>query len=121
MSLENCEVIDAVGSEKDSNIIVLSIIDSWNWADEIKHLLMLQAKLNSYFGFVESGQIYDSYPDAIGKNFRLDIIFRHQIPESVLDFLKQASMVASALNLPIAYRVLRDEECFEKHTSINLH
>src|ERR1700681_2135590 len=67
MSLDNLEVVDAVGTEKDGGTIVLTIFDAWDWDDRREHLLALQAKLNSYFAFVESGQIYEAYPSAAGR------------------------------------------------------
>jgi hypothetical protein len=55
MSLDNLEVVDAVGTEKDSGTIVLTILDAWDWDDQGQHLLALQAKINVYLGFVGSG------------------------------------------------------------------
>jgi hypothetical protein len=57
MSLDNLEVVDVVGTERDSGTIVLTILDAWDWDDQRGHLLALRAKLNAYFGFVESGKI----------------------------------------------------------------
>ena len=51
MGLENVSVVDAIGTEPASDCVVLSIIDSWDWSDKHEHLLALQNKLNSYFGF----------------------------------------------------------------------
>jgi hypothetical protein len=57
MSLDNLEVVDVVGTERDGGTIVLTILDAWDWDDQRGHLLALRAKLNAYFGFVESGKI----------------------------------------------------------------
>jgi hypothetical protein len=105
MSLDNSSVVDAVGIEKADGSVVLSIIDSWGWEDESYHLEALQEKLNAYFGFVESGQIYESYPDAVGKALRIDVIGRYPIPTVGIAFLEKASAVASKLQIAITNRL----------------
>jgi hypothetical protein len=104
MSLDNLEVVDTVGTERDSGTIVLSIFDAWDWDDQRRHLLALQAKLNTYFGFVESGQIYEAYPAAAGKTLRIDIVSRYQMPDAALTFLEKAATVASQLDITITQR-----------------
>jgi hypothetical protein len=105
MSLDNIEMVDAVGTENGTNTVVLSIMDSWDWEDQQKHLAALQDKLNAYFGFVESGQIYEAYPEATGKSLRIDIISRYPMPEAGHGVLAKASDVASKLNMSITQRV----------------
>ncbi len=104
MGLENVDVIDAVGTETEDGTVVLSIIDGWDWADERQHLLALQDKMNAYFAFVESGQIYATYPDANGRSLRIDVIGRHSLPEAALALLDEASAVAAHLNIAVAHR-----------------
>jgi hypothetical protein len=105
MSLDNLEVVDAVGTEIENSAVVLTIVDSWDWQDQRSHLTALQAKLNTYFGFVESGQIYESYPDAKGKALRIDIVSKFAPPDIALKFLEKASAVAAQLNLTVTQRV----------------
>jgi hypothetical protein len=93
--------------KRSAALIVLSIVDSWGLEDERRHLAALQEKLNAYFGFVESGQIYESYPDAVGKPLRIDIIGRAPIPPAGLAFLEKASVVASRLQISITHRRVR--------------
>jgi hypothetical protein len=104
MSLDKLEVVDVVGTERDSGTVVLTVFDAWDWDDERAHLLALQAKLNAYFGFVESGQIYEAYPAAAGKALRIDIVSRYPVPDAALIFLEKAAAVASQLNITIAHR-----------------
>ena len=81
LGLDNPSVVDAVGTDRKSGEIVLTIADSWNWDDSRAHLLALQEKINSYLGFVESGEIYDAYPSAVGQVLRIEIVSRYAIPE----------------------------------------
>jgi hypothetical protein len=104
MSLDNLEVVDAVGTEKNSDTVVLNLLDAWDWDDEREHLIALQDKLNAYLAFVESGQIYEDYPTAAGKALRIDIISRFPVPDAALYFLEKAATVASQLGITITQR-----------------
>jgi hypothetical protein len=106
MSLDNLEVVDAVGTERNSGTVVLSLFDAWDWHDERGHLIALQDKFNTYLGFVESGQIYQDYPTAADKALRIDVITRYPIPGAALAFLKEAAAVASQLNITVTHKVL---------------
>ena len=44
MPLEKPDIVDAVGIEKGSEFVALTIADSWDWQDERRHLLALQEK-----------------------------------------------------------------------------
>ena len=107
MPLDNPDVIDAVGIEKDSEFAALTIADSWDWQDEQKHLLALQAKLNAYFRFIESGQIWQSYPDAAGRQIVIDVIGRFPLPQLGIEFLTKASDACAGLGIRIRYRHYR--------------
>jgi hypothetical protein len=104
MSLDKLDVVDAVGTEKDSGTVVLNLLDAWDWDDERGHLFALQDKLNAYLAFVETGQIYEDYPTAVGKSLRIDIISRYPAPEAALAFLEKAATVASQLCITITQR-----------------
>ncbi len=105
MSLDDCSVVDAIGTDKVGGAVVLSIVDYWDWQDERRHLAALQEKLNIYFGFVESGQIYKSYPEAVGKPLRIDIISRFPVPPVGLEFFEKAAAVAATLQMSITHRM----------------
>lgn len=80
MALDKIDSVDAVGIETSTDSIVLTIADSWDWSDEGAHLLALQAKLNSYFDFIEDGQLVESYPSAVGRRQVIDVITRYPLP-----------------------------------------
>jgi hypothetical protein len=61
MSLDQPNKVDAIGLEKGTDQTVLTIADSWDWTDEPKHLIALQAKLNSYLEFIESGVLVHDF------------------------------------------------------------
>jgi len=103
MALDKTDVVDFVGIEKGSEFAALTIADSWDWRDERTHLLALQAKLNAYFKFIESGQIWESYPEAVGRQLVIDVIGRFPLPQIGIDLLKNASDTCKVLGVRIRY------------------
>jgi len=91
MSLDHPKVIDAAGIDEVSGAAMLTIADSWNWSEETKHLLALQEKLNSYFAFIETGEIYDSYPKANGRKLVIEIIGKYPLPPKAQAFFRKGS------------------------------
>lgn len=108
MSLDNTDVIDAAGLEMSSGAVVLTIVDSWEWSDVGGHLVALQNKLNAYLEFVESRQIEDSYPLAVGRSIVIDVVNKYSPPQSVVEFLDAASKIASLHGITLRQRDVLD-------------
>lgn len=94
MALENVLVVDAVGTDTATGVVVLTLVDAWDWSDEQTHLAALQAKLNAYFEFVESGQLEENYPEARDRPRRLEIVTKHPITAAGRRLLDQAAVVS---------------------------
>ena len=62
MTIEQSDKIDIIGQNKKEGYIALTISDHLEWDSNNEKLLILQAKINSYLSFVESGQLLDEYP-----------------------------------------------------------
>lgn len=105
MSVDDLNVIDAVATDAHDGTILLVIFDGWDWSDEWEHLNVLQDKINLYLRFVESGQIYQEYPAAVGRKLRIDIFARLPMPDIGTKFLEQAAAVALQLDVTITHRV----------------
>lgn len=103
-SLDNPNIVDAIGTEKTTGDIILTITDSWDWIDVRQHLLALQAKLNSYFNFIESGQIFREYPNAKGRKIVIDVITRFPMPEIGLGLLEKANEACTDLGVKVRNR-----------------
>jgi len=104
MTLDNVETVDAVGIERATGDTVLTILDSWDWRDEHEHLLALQNKINAYLHFVESGQIWTSYPLASGTNVTIDILTRFPLTPSAEKLVQAAREAASQLRVSLRQR-----------------
>jgi hypothetical protein len=109
MALDKVDSVDAVGIETSTDCVVLTIADSWDWSDERGHLLALQAKLNSYFDFIEEGQLVESYPSAAGRKQVIDVITRYPLPAVGIALLDRARESFSDLQIAIRSRCIPGE------------
>lgn len=60
------DVVDWLGIDHDGNIS-LTVVDDLDWSDELRHLWLLQEKLNSYLAFIESGEVFESVLEQFGR------------------------------------------------------
>lgn len=109
MALDKINSVDAVGIETSTDCVVLTIADSWDWSDEGAHLLALQAKLNSYFDFIEDGQLVESYPSAAGRRQVIDVITRYPLPTVGTALLDRARESVADLQIEIRSRCIPDK------------
>ena len=93
MAVENTAAVDAVGTDKETGEVRLSIFDHLPWNTE--HLGLLQDKINVYLGFIESGEIYVAYPNAKGRQLVIDVYTKFRPTADAARFLKQAEAVTA--------------------------
>jgi hypothetical protein len=86
MSIEESQVIDIISTAKDGSSVTLTATDHLEWGGK-EHLMMIQEKLNSYLAFVEGGEVFESYPDAKGKEIKIDIVCKFHPDEEGVKFL----------------------------------
>lgn len=102
MSVEQADVVDAIGLDQDQNTVILSIIDALPWEDE--HLLLLQNKINTYLGFIEGGELLSSYPQAEGKAVLIRLIVQHVPTPSALSFLEQVASITESAGISFEHQ-----------------
>lgn len=88
MSVENKNIIDVVSIDKNDNA-VLTISDHLEWDKENEHLLILQDKINVYLGAIESGELYEKYPNAKHKHIIISLASLHAPNEDGKIFLER--------------------------------
>ena len=76
MSIEQTDVIDIISTDRVTGHVVLTISDHLDWSSGAAHQALLQAKLNRYLAFVESGEILESYPDAKDRPVEFKVVFQ---------------------------------------------
>lgn len=101
MGLDNERVIDYVSFEQKTDTVVLTLCDAWDWEDEMAHLLALQNKLNTYFEFIESGQLLETEPLAALREVRIDIYTMHPLTPLGHELVKAAGEAAIPLGVHV--------------------
>ncbi|QUE76052.1 DUF6572 domain-containing protein [Stutzerimonas stutzeri] len=105
MSIDQSETVDIISQAPDGTV-VLTISDHLEWDAQNEHLFLLQEKLNSYFRFLESGKIYESYPSAKGANFLLSLVCQFRPTEVALGFLERVRSIAESAGCGFSWRPL---------------
>lgn len=95
MSLDNLNEVDVIGIDNETGVVTLAIADDWSWDEEEDHLRALQDKINIYLSFVESNEIYETYPNAMGRDVEIKIYAKYPLPEIARRFVDQAFEIVS--------------------------
>lgn len=110
MALEEVNKVDFAGIEKDSGLAVLTIADDWDWDDVHEHLIKLQAKFSKYLDFIESGEIWTSYPAAVNRKIAIDVISRFPPPPIAFEFLEKATEYAKQIGVIVRQETYGDSQ-----------
>ncbi|KAA0253980.1 hypothetical protein FBQ97_16210 [Acidobacteria bacterium ACD] len=108
MSVEQLDVVDAVGVDVLSGEVILTVSDHLGWEAEEEHIALLREKLNLYLRFVESGELVESYPAAAGRRVVVDVVGREQPSSAGRVFLENASRTVTDANITLRFRVLTE-------------
>ncbi|RDI38383.1 DUF6572 domain-containing protein [Falsibacillus pallidus] len=108
MSIEDKDKIDSIGINKETGIVTLALTDHLDWSNEYEHLVLLQDKINLYVSFLESGEVYESYPQAKGKNFEIKIFSKFDLTENALEFLNVAYSTVKEAGFNLSFEVSGD-------------
>ena len=90
MSVEQVDKIDFIGIDKVTGQATLTISDHLDWTDIRGHLRKLQEKLNTYLRFCESGELYQTYPEAKGRRIVFALVAKHAPNSEGRSFLAKA-------------------------------
>ena len=90
MSVEDLDRVDFVSLSAAQDTVKLTISDHLDWEDPKQHLGILQEKIYRYVDFVESGELWRTYPKAIGRTtVVIQIRLAHPPVGSAEDFFRQ--------------------------------
>ena len=107
MAVDNPKVIDAIGIDRDSGDVVLNIADHLPW-DSDSHADALGEKINSYLGFVASGELTESYPAAAGKQVRIQIIFKYPLTKRASQALQSLASQLQTHDIDLVWQHIPD-------------
>jgi hypothetical protein len=97
--------VDAVGIDRETGAVILTIFDAQDWEDEREHLLALQAKVNAYFSYIQGGELYEDYPQTLERPLTIHILQRVEPPEAFDRFLSAANAVGAPLDITLTAQV----------------
>jgi Family of unknown function (DUF6572) len=92
MSVDQSQVIDIVSKDRKGSL-VLSISDHLDWENTKEHLHLLQEKINTYLRFLDSGEVFEKYPDSRGRPIEIEIIFHYQPTMEARSFLAKVKPI----------------------------
>lgn len=106
MSVTDPNTIDFVGLHDDTGYVVLTISDHLPW--DGSHLMVLQNKLNTYIEFIESGQLYESYPMAKNREIQISLSYKFEPDEKGELFLKKVNDFFKSRCINFVYKMPPD-------------
>jgi len=106
MSIEELEIVDVLSINPKSYRGVLTVSDHLDWSMMDEHLRLLQAKLNRYVAFIQSGEAQSSLPDQQPREFEIEVVFQFEPPADAIRFLDLAREFLSAEQISFSHRVL---------------
>ena len=102
--MNDTNVVDIISKDESGNI-TLTISDHLDWSDVQEHLFILQEKLNTYLRFIESGEIYQKYPDARNKSLHIDVKFHYPLVAPGIDFLQTVKPIVEAAGVGFRFEM----------------
>ena len=108
MSVEQPDLVDVISTDKQTGHVVLTISDHLDWSDTRNHQTILQAKLNRYFAFVESGEIFTRYRDAKGRPVAINVVFKFRPDQDGRNFLVKAKVVIESAGLSFRHEIFAE-------------
>jgi len=110
MSIENTDVVDFIGIDKDTSEVVLSVSDHLLWGDDSKeHMYLLQEKINAYLRYIESGEIYEDNPDTENKDIIISVVGKYPLNEEAECFFSKASNAIEETGFSLRFELLKEE------------
>jgi hypothetical protein len=106
MTVEQPDVVDFVARDGATKTILLVVSDHLVWDEVNEHLFCLQEKLNTYFRFVESGELAEKYPDIADHKITIEIVLEHSPPDTANWFFEKARGASEAAGLALTWRVM---------------
>jgi hypothetical protein len=114
MTIQQTGVVDWLGIEKDTGHVVLTVVDDLDWSDEHGHLLALQAKLNTYLAFIESGEVFERLAEEVGRTvarhtpIRVSILAKHPPPAHSRAFFEYAKRSFDGAGFGLSFKVVTE-------------
>lgn len=107
MSIDQQKVIDLMGSKPGSNVLDLFITDHlpWDKATEYEHAYKLQEKVNAYLAAIESGELFETYPEHKGKSVVINVLGKYELNGFAKKFYQKLSGVVKGAGFELKFKL----------------
>lgn len=112
MSIDDRDTIDFLSIERGGAKITLAISDHWEWSQPLEHVFALQEKMNTYAAFVESGQVWESVSEQVGRAvlpgtipIEIKVFVQSKPPPVFFDFMQRAKEVFAPLGVEVVHEL----------------
>jgi len=109
MAVDNTNTIDLIGVDNKTGVVILTISDHLNWEETNIHLGLLQDKINCYLRFIESGEIYETYPMAKDKKMVISVVKKHSLSKEGEDFINRAKKIVNEIGIGLESVYLQNQ------------
>ncbi len=107
MTIEQTNVIDFLTLEHVTGDVLLSISDHLEWEpgtdEEGEHLWLLQEKINKYLAAMESGEIFEKYPEMKGRKLVINIVGKYPLSGKATFFFEKAKGFVEAAGFELRF------------------
>lgn len=116
MQITDTSTIDYLGIEKDTQYVVLTLVDDCDWRDEIQHLSFLQAKINRYFDFIDSGEVYEQVNETAGREvapttpIKISVLAKYEPSGEGSRFFEHVAEVAKDAGVRFSFKVMPSDK-----------
>jgi uncharacterized protein DUF6572 len=93
MSIEQLNVVDYAAIDPKTDEVMLVITDHLDWTEQNKmeHMYLLQEKINAYIGSIESGEIFEKYPMARGREIVIKVALMYPLSKAGRRFCEKVT------------------------------
>ena len=111
MSIDQERVIDYILLGPQTEAISLIITDHLEWSGnedehehDHEHMFKLQEKLNAYLRFVESDEIYETYPHLKGRSIIIEVLCKFPLSDRAQNFYNMICPVIEGAGMKLRHR-----------------
>jgi hypothetical protein len=110
VTVEEADRIDSVTLSADGGSYRLLMTEVRPFEDSDEQFTQLMEKVNAYVEFIQTGQLYDRFPEARGKALDVRLICRNEpVGERFVKLLRAATALFARHGVDFAVEVIPDE------------
>lgn len=111
MSIEDTKIVDVLSMSEDEREVLLTISDHLPWNMEMdRHIQLLRDKINTYLTFIESGELLEAYPKAVGLKPVIRTIGKYPLNAQGHEFYATARKVIERAGFDLRFETLEERK-----------